>query len=165
VSSQLTGVGSEEGSSSEFGANEWLVDELYEQYIADKNSVDKSWWPILEHYQKPSVSEASAAPAAEPTEASAAPSASAEAHPPTAPMPVIGTQPVAKTTSVAPKPQPVPAEAPVTAPQTVVPSEEDGQAPAQDLVTPLRGMAKSLATNMDSSLTVPTATSVRTIPA
>jgi 2-oxoglutarate dehydrogenase E1 component len=176
VSSQLTGVGSEEGSSSEFGANEWLVDELYEQYIADKNSVDKSWWPILEHYQKPSVSEASAAPAAElteapaapaaePTEASAAPSASAEAHPPTAPMPVIGTQPVAKTTSVAPKPQPVPAEAPVTAPQTVVPSEEDGQAPAQDLVTPLRGMAKSLATNMDTSLTVPTATSVRTVPA
>ena len=167
MSSQLTGVGSEEGSSSEFGANEWLVDELYEQYIADKNSVDKSWWPILEHYQKPSVSEA----VAEPVEATpAAPSTSSgtgsvEAHPPTAPMPVIGTQPIAKTTSVAPKPQPVPADAPVTAPQQVVTSEEDDKAPAQDVVTPLRGMAKSLATNMDTSLTVPTATSVRTVPA
>src|SRR6185437_10702962 len=50
VSSQLTGVGTDEGAAGEFGANEWLVDELYEQYIVDKNSVDKSWWPILEAY-------------------------------------------------------------------------------------------------------------------
>ena len=35
----------------------------------------------------------------------------------------------------------------------------------QDVVSPLRGMSKSLAANMDASLTVPTATSVRTIPA
>ena len=38
-------------SEGEFGANEWLVDELYEQFKVDKNSVDKSWWPILEAYQ------------------------------------------------------------------------------------------------------------------
>src|SRR6478752_6052595 len=50
VSSQLTGVGTEDGSAGEFGANEWLVDELYEQFVHDKNSVDKSWWPILENY-------------------------------------------------------------------------------------------------------------------
>jgi 2-oxoglutarate dehydrogenase E1 component len=29
----------------------------------------------------------------------------------------------------------------------------------------LKGMSKTLATNMDQSLTVPTATSVRTVPA
>ena len=57
VSSQLTGVGTDDGSSGEFGANEWLVDELYEQFVRDKNSVDKSWWPILEHYQPSSVKE------------------------------------------------------------------------------------------------------------
>ena len=28
MSSQLTGVGTDEGASGEFGANEWLVDEL-----------------------------------------------------------------------------------------------------------------------------------------
>ena len=48
MSSQVTGVGvSNEG---EFGANEWLVDELYEQFKKDKNSVDKAWWPVLEAY-------------------------------------------------------------------------------------------------------------------
>jgi len=49
VSSQVTGVGV--SSEGEFGANEWLVDELYEQFKVDKNSVDKAWWPILEAYQ------------------------------------------------------------------------------------------------------------------
>jgi len=50
VSSQGTGVGSGDGG---FGANSWLVDELYEQFTADRNSVDKEWWPILENYQLP----------------------------------------------------------------------------------------------------------------
>ena len=27
----------------EFAGNEWLVDELFEKYQADKNSVDKKW--------------------------------------------------------------------------------------------------------------------------
>jgi multifunctional 2-oxoglutarate metabolism enzyme len=52
----------------------------------------------------------------------------------------------------------VPAQAPITSSIDVV---EDGE----DTVSILKGMAKSLATNMDASLTVPTATSVRTIPA
>ena len=202
MSSQLTGVGTDDGSSGEFGANEWLVDELYEQFIVDKNSVDKSWWPILESYQPtvkdgqaststeqasteqastPAPSETPAPTPAEPTvptpteptapsptepnaPSPAEPSTPAgDAHPVTAPIPVIGAQPVARTTSIAPKPQPVPADAPVTAPQTVL--AEDGTPEPQDKVTPLRGMSKTLATNMDASLTVPTATSVRTIPA
>ncbi|WP_199245662.1 multifunctional oxoglutarate decarboxylase/oxoglutarate dehydrogenase thiamine pyrophosphate-binding subunit/dihydrolipoyllysine-residue succinyltransferase subunit [Leifsonia sp. AG29] len=193
MSSQLTGVGTDEGASGEFGANEWLVDELYEQFVRDRNSVDKSWWPILENYHPatgaapapaagdasaPSPSETPAPTPAEPNPASpsepsvpqpvepnpASPSepttpAASEPKPVTTPIPVIGAQPVARTTSVAPKPQPVPADAPVTAPNaTVEPAEEDK-------VTPLRGMSKTLATNMDASLTVPTATSVRTIPA
>ncbi|MEO7015971.1 MAG: 2-oxo acid dehydrogenase subunit E2, partial [Leifsonia sp.] len=195
MSSQLTGVGTDDGSSGEFGANEWLVDELYEQFIVDRNSVDKSWWPILESYRPtlkgdepnpPSPAEPTVPAPAEPTvpapaeptapaptepsapapSSSAAPAApAAEPHPVTAPIPVIGAQPVARTTSIAPKPQPVPADAPVTAPQGVVKSELDGDVELQDKVTPLRGMAKTLATNMDASLTVPTATSVRTIPA
>jgi 2-oxoglutarate decarboxylase len=48
VSSQVAGVGT--SNEGEFGANEWLVDELYEQFTADRNSVDKAWWPILEAY-------------------------------------------------------------------------------------------------------------------
>lgn len=195
VSSQLTGVGTEDGSSGEFGANEWLVDELYEQFVQDRNSVDKSWWPILENYHPavkdqsiPSPDETPAPTPAEPTvPAPAEPAAPSPAEPTvptpsepttpaapaggapaphpnepkpvTTPIPVIGQQPVARTTSVAPKPQPVPADAPVTAPNATVEAAEE------DKVTPLRGMSKTLATNMDASLTVPTATSVRTIPA
>ena len=32
-----------------FGANEWLVDEMYEQYQRDPNSVDKVWWDFFKH--------------------------------------------------------------------------------------------------------------------
>ncbi|MGN6127996.1 MAG: 2-oxo acid dehydrogenase subunit E2, partial [Humibacter sp.] len=196
MSSQLTGVGTDEGAAGEFGANEWLVDELYEQYIVDKNSVDKSWWPILEAYT-PGKAKAPATPAAD---AKPAPSAQPEtsqvtpqqastdaatpaevpaplttqqapaqpAQAPQVPAPAAqtpSTQPVARTTSVAPRPAPVPADAPVTAPQAVVRPAGEEKEEAQPVITPLRGMAKSLATNMDASLTVPTATSVRTLPA
>ena len=168
----------ENGFSGEFGANEWLVDEMYERFTVDKNSVDKSWWPILENYRSP---KGSAAPAdsssvqgtAAPQD-SAAPQASAtpkntatpDATPagPTEPAANTSTQPVAKTTSIQAKPQLIPAEAPTTAPAL---SEADAEVAAepQDKITTLKGIAKSLATNMDASLTVPTATSVRTIPA
>lgn len=38
-------------TAEEFGSNEWLVEELYEQYKADKNSVDSSWWPFFEKFE------------------------------------------------------------------------------------------------------------------
>jgi 2-oxoglutarate decarboxylase len=183
VSNQLTGGGSEETAAAEFGANEWLVDEFYERYLIDKNSVDSSWWPILDSYHqtatagKPAPDAAPATqPASDGTASAAAPAAAevpplaeepatptAETHPVTAPIPVVGGPRTARTTSIAPKPEPVPADAPITSPQPVV--TDAAPTPPQDVATPLRGMAKSLAANMATSLTVPTATSVRTIPA
>ena len=53
MSSQVTGLVPEDGASGEFGANEWLVEEMYARYIVDKESVDRSWWPILETYKVP----------------------------------------------------------------------------------------------------------------
>jgi 2-oxoglutarate decarboxylase len=183
VSNQLTGGGSEETAAAEFGANEWLVDEFYERYLIDKNSVDSSWWPILDSYHQTATAgkpASAAAPATQPasdgTASAAAPAAAevpplaeepatptAETHPVTAPIPVVGGPRTARTTSIAPKPEPVPADAPITSPQPVV--TDAAPTPPQDVATPLRGMAKSLAANMATSLTVPTATSVRTIPA
>ena len=169
MSSQVTGGASDEKTSGEFGANEWLVDELYERYLVDKNSVDESWWPVLESYHQtanavltpdatPATADA-AAPAAAPVPAPAAPASPAPAAAPAA----GAAQPTARTTSLAPKPVPVPADAPVTSSMQVIASAE---APvAEDVITPLRGMGKALAANMATSLTVPTATSVRTIPA
>ena len=178
MSNQLTGGGSEETAAAEFGANEWLVDEFYERYLIDKNSVDQAWWPILDSYHQTATRQAAAAeqPAAEGSASAAAPAAAevpplaeepatptAETHPVTAPIPVIGGPLAARTTSIAPKPEPVPADAPITTSQPVVGAVKP--AAPHDVVTPLRGMAKSLASNMATSLTVPTATSVRTIPA
>lgn len=171
MSSQLTGSGPDETTSGEFGANEWLVDEMYERYLVDKDSVDKAWWPVLESYHQtangaPGQTDAATetAPAAETSASPAAPAPALapESTPEPAP-PANGNQPTARTTSVAPKPEPVPADAPVTSPLQIVTDTEAVE--AQDVVTPLRGMAKSLAANMAVSLTVPTATSVRTVPA
>jgi 2-oxoglutarate dehydrogenase E1 component len=158
VSSPITGTASDDPTSGEFGANEWLVDELHERYLVDKNSVDKSWWPVLESYH----------PVADPTPTTSIPvippptAEQAVAAPAPAPesAPTTASTPVARTTGVPAKPQPIPAQAP-KAPTA------DAAAPAEsdDVVSPLRGMSKTLAANMDQSLSVPTATSVRTIPA
>ena len=97
MSNQVTGVGGDGG----FGANSWLVEELYEQFKVNRDSVDKEWWPILENYT----------PDAEAQDSS--PSASAQVTSPvTAPIPVIGAQPVARTTTKPAAAAPIPAQAP-----------------------------------------------------
>lgn len=151
MANQVAGVGGSD--DGDFGANSWLVDELYEQFKVDRNSVDKEWWPILENYKPATTSAVSAS-------STPAQSAAAAEHPVTAPIPVIGLQPVARTTAKPAAPAPIPAQAPKPAAKTVEQEPAD-----EDKVTPLRGMTKTLAANMDQSLTVPTATSVRTIPA
>lgn len=154
MANQVAGVGGSD--DGDFGANSWLVDELYEQFKIDRNSVDKEWWPILETY-KPDASSSPAASASAPP--SGAASAAAAEHPVTAPIPVIGSQPVARTTAKPAAPAPIPAQAPKPEAKAAAESADE------DKATPLRGMSKTLAANMDQSLTVPTATSVRTIPA
>jgi len=136
-----------EGLQDDYGANSWLVEEMYEKYKQNPDSVDKAWWPILENYQS--------------TQGAVAPISAAPSTPVsdvTSSIPVV-----AKTTRVEAKPAPIPAQAPITESIAVVPesSEED----AQDQVTALKGMAKTLATNMDMSIQIPTATSVRALPA
>ncbi|NED08691.1 hypothetical protein G3I55_44515, partial [Streptomyces sp. SID6648] len=34
-----------------FGANEWLVDEIYQQYLQDPSSVDRAWWDFFADYK------------------------------------------------------------------------------------------------------------------
>jgi 2-oxoglutarate decarboxylase len=34
-----------------FGPNEWLVDELYQRYLEDKEAVDPAWWEFFEDYR------------------------------------------------------------------------------------------------------------------
>ncbi|WP_336651461.1 MULTISPECIES: multifunctional oxoglutarate decarboxylase/oxoglutarate dehydrogenase thiamine pyrophosphate-binding subunit/dihydrolipoyllysine-residue succinyltransferase subunit [unclassified Leucobacter] len=146
------------GPAGDFGANEWLVDELWKQYQLDKNSVDRSWWPVLEQYGQSSGAPAASTAAVPKPKATAQPAVVSPAAPATGSVPT-STQP-ARTTNAAPRETPIPADAPRTAARS-----EATEVQQEDTVTPLRGMARTLSKNMDQSLTVPTATSVRTIPA
>ena len=60
-----------------FGPNEWLVDELYQQYLQDKNSVDKAWWEFFEDYRP---GEAAINGAAAPAQAAPAKAAAGQRH-------------------------------------------------------------------------------------
>ena len=135
-------------SSQEFGANQWLVDEMYGQWLVSPDSVDKEWLPILERYHQEKLGQ----PVAPIVSAPAATDLANETTP-TGSVPLV-----ARTTRVEAKPQPIPAQAPTSSVPVVM--EE-----AEDQVNILKGMSKTLAANMDASLSIPTATSVRAIPA
>ncbi|WP_176580248.1 2-oxoglutarate dehydrogenase E1 subunit family protein, partial [Nocardia vermiculata] len=70
-------------STSQFGQNQWLVDEMYLKYKQDPSSVDESWHEFLADYTPESPGEivnsnpASSAPTASAPPASAAPAPAA----------------------------------------------------------------------------------------
>ncbi|MEY2434482.1 MAG: multifunctional 2-oxoglutarate metabolism enzyme, partial [Acidimicrobiaceae bacterium] len=45
-------MGDDQGTANALGPNEWLVDEMYEQYVADPNSVSKSWQEFFADYRR-----------------------------------------------------------------------------------------------------------------
>ena len=207
----------------EFAGNEWLVDELFEKYQADKNSVDKKWWPIFEQMDggdKPSEvasssrrSDSDAKPAASSNQASGAQGSGKQASPKqnsatqssgaqASGAKSSGTGAAASSSASAPKAAAAPERAKSPAPAATgskakgrpagvdteadaaeasgtkrpiraQPEDHQGEAsakaakekPAEDTVVKLRGPAKAVAANMEASLTVPTATTVRAVPA
>ncbi|MEV7223547.1 hypothetical protein AB0N98_27165, partial [Streptomyces sp. NPDC093681] len=62
-----------------FGANEWLVDEIYQQYLQDPNSVDRAWWDFFADY-KPGAA-AQPASGAVTTDSGSTPQAAAKKSP------------------------------------------------------------------------------------
>ncbi|WP_263165675.1 multifunctional oxoglutarate decarboxylase/oxoglutarate dehydrogenase thiamine pyrophosphate-binding subunit/dihydrolipoyllysine-residue succinyltransferase subunit [Streptomyces sp. SCSIO ZS0520] len=155
-----------------FGPNEWLVDEIYQQYLQDPNSVDRAWWDFFADY-KPgggaTQAKQTAAPAAQ---APAAPSAPAQAPAPAAPAkPAQTAQPAqAAPAAATPAKQAAPAAKPAAAPAKAAPAakakEEQpaAEAPAGPELVTLRGPSAAVAKNMNASLELPTATSVRAVP-
>ena len=149
--------------SSIYGPNAWLIDEQFQQYSKDPNSVDKEWRDYFE---------ANGAP-----KQAAQPKASAKASGSTASAPA--QKPAEKKESSAPKP----AEKSPAAPGAKAPSDSKSSATKpkadpkksespldriKDAPEPgsrvLKGMFKAIAKNMDESLEIPTATTVRDIP-
>ncbi|HET6949332.1 MAG TPA: hypothetical protein VFI47_03095, partial [Acidimicrobiales bacterium] len=76
-------------STAALGPNAWLVDEMYDQYVADPSSVSESWRDFFQDY-RPSTTPRSTptepVPAA-PSAAPAPPAASAAPAPTSAPTP------------------------------------------------------------------------------
>src|ERR1035438_5162186 len=83
------GTGHDPGA--DFGANEWLVEELYQRYQADPGSVDRAWWSFFADYQPTLTNGTGPQPVLQPAPAASAPPAearSAQAAPaPPAPAP------------------------------------------------------------------------------
>ncbi|WP_245687075.1 2-oxoglutarate dehydrogenase E1 subunit family protein, partial [Streptacidiphilus griseoplanus] len=63
MSPQSPNTSNSSTSSAGFGPNEWLVDEIYQQYLQDPNSVDRAWWDFFADY-KPGTEVTSVTPQA-----------------------------------------------------------------------------------------------------
>jgi multifunctional 2-oxoglutarate metabolism enzyme len=152
----------------DFGANDWLVEEMFERYQSDPSSVTPEW---IEYFKTHSTSTSTATAVTTPVAGSTAPKAGTPPIPKSAQVAAtpVSTAPVApaQPTPVAAAPvvstpvvstQPTPAQV-VHTPAPVLATPSDAT------VEPLRGVASRVVASMEGSLTVPTATSVRAIPA
>jgi 2-oxoglutarate decarboxylase len=182
--------------SSAFGANEWLVDEMFDRYQQDPNSVDKAWWEFFKNYTpgehvtdkptnggKPAAGAASGSTVAQQpspkssgqtdrTDASKKPDQASKAPEqggtPAEKKPAAAPQPTTKSAAAAnPRADETPAKATAKKAAPVPKDPEPTTKPeAKDEpeLTVLRGAPARTAKNMDESLSVPTATSVRSVP-
>jgi multifunctional 2-oxoglutarate metabolism enzyme len=166
--------------SSDFGANEWLVEEMYDQFRRDPGSVDPSWAAYFKTSGnggdngggKGAAAATSSAPPNAPATPSATP-APAGAAKPAAPAqrPPAAAEGDTRSSRQSPRATPRPDSAaaePAKNTDKPVPKEKKAVAPTptsdQPTYTVLRGAPARTVANMDDSLSVPTATSVRSVP-
>ncbi|MDI3417134.1 multifunctional oxoglutarate decarboxylase/oxoglutarate dehydrogenase thiamine pyrophosphate-binding subunit/dihydrolipoyllysine-residue succinyltransferase subunit [Streptomyces luteolus] len=158
-----------------FGPNEWLVDEIYQQYLQDPNSVDRAWWDFFADYKPGGATATPAQPTQAPATGTAAAGAAGTPTKPSAPAGVSTQTPApAKPAADAPAPvaapakpaaQAAPAAKPAAAPaKPAAKAEPAKEAPEGPELVTLRGPAAAVAKNMNASIEVPTATSVRAVP-
>jgi multifunctional 2-oxoglutarate metabolism enzyme len=142
------------------GLNEGLLEELYDRYRRDPDSVPERW---RQYFGSPGPGNGEQLPGdarSTPGVPSPVPAAPAPSGPaPTAPAPSNPAPP----TPAAPTPPPASPAPPTAAPPT--PPAASAPTPDGDQPEVLRGAAARTVTNMEASLEVPTATSVRTVPA
>ncbi|MDX1419209.1 MAG: multifunctional oxoglutarate decarboxylase/oxoglutarate dehydrogenase thiamine pyrophosphate-binding subunit/dihydrolipoyllysine-residue succinyltransferase subunit [Rubricoccaceae bacterium] len=134
-----------------FGFNSGYVEDLYAQYLQNPQSVSASWQEFFADFQPGPTFQAP--PASDAGMVSPAPAAPARPAPPagdgapSAPEAPPAPQPEARRPAAPPRP---------AAPQVDVPEGAE--------TTPLRGVPAKVVENMEASLSIPTATSVREVP-
>jgi multifunctional 2-oxoglutarate metabolism enzyme len=152
-------------SPSPFGQNEWLVEEMYRKFREDPSSVDPSWHEFLVDYSPEPTTETRS------TGANGKPSATPTAPPEPAPAPAPKTAEGNGVSAPTKAPEKTPEKAPEAPEQAPARAPEKSKAPAGPQpaggaeTQVLRGAAAAVVKNMLASLDVPTATSVRAIPA
>ncbi len=170
-----TTTSNSDAQSPDFGANEWLVEEMYERFASDPSSVDSQWADFFRqgNYAGEQNGAASNGAAAKPD--SVAEKAAASPTPTTQPADktasgeraqtrvpdkdTAATPPAAKST----EPKATPTKKSGT-PKAAPAAAQQPQGPGEVEKVVLKGAAARTATNMDQSLSVPTATSVRSVP-
>ncbi|MBW8171914.1 multifunctional oxoglutarate decarboxylase/oxoglutarate dehydrogenase thiamine pyrophosphate-binding subunit/dihydrolipoyllysine-residue succinyltransferase subunit [Ornithinimicrobium sp. Arc0846-15] len=171
---------------ADFGANEWLVEDMRDMYLADESSVSPEWRSYFAgaggetgsdsqadadgDHAKDSRPAADKAPA-EPKRP--APKAESEAKPEAKSEPATKETPKSEPAAKKPaEPKTDPKKEPLTkkdevAPPTPrdTPARKSTRPQEESQATTLRGANARVVSNMEASLTVPTATSVRSLPA
>jgi 2-oxoglutarate decarboxylase len=158
-------VSTQSGQQNDFGANEWYIQELYQDFLKDPASVPETWRAFLADYQPGGDGAAPASGNGNPGAAPAAPITPVTPAAAAAPAAPAQAAPIQQTPPAPAPAAAAPASAPATAPTTAGPAAPAAEEPAGPVRTPLRGAAARVVANMESSLEVPTATSVRAVPA
>ena len=155
-------MSTQDSAAAGFGANEWMVEEMRDAWQADPSSVSPQWRALFEGSESPHHPESPESP-----------EGAALEDPPTAPG--SGSSPRRAPTAVQDvtrsdlPPAPPSDAAPPTSPYAQRRAHQHVNSPegdtCQDANVRLKGAAARTAKNMEESLSIPTATSARTIPA
>jgi len=141
-----------------FGPNEWLVQEMYERYQIDPASVDKAWWDFFADFKGTPQLNGKVNGQTSTTKTSSPPIPKSQLTKPVE-QPVV--KPVEREIIVEEKVSTTtyqPADL-ISKPAATITN------PGSAKVEPLRGVAARVVQSMEGSLSVPTATSVRVVPA
>ncbi|MDY5784616.1 multifunctional oxoglutarate decarboxylase/oxoglutarate dehydrogenase thiamine pyrophosphate-binding subunit/dihydrolipoyllysine-residue succinyltransferase subunit, partial [Corynebacterium sp.] len=148
-------------SDNTFGQNDWLVDDMFQQYKEDPNSVSQEWRELFDKQGSPGTAQGTAtiSPAKADTGASGAKTdpklASTTAAPSQDGRQTTVDQAAKAATQKSIKPLSKPKVSPLDKLDSV--TMEPGE-------VQLKGAFKAIAKNMNESLSVPTATTVRDMP-
>ncbi len=158
---QSSGSKSTEPSTSEFGANSWLVEEMREQFDKDPASLDEEW---REFFAGESGSSHASNGSSNGSSNKAA--AATEKHEPKKAKPQPKRAEPEQKAEPEKKAEPKPASTGKSKPSPASKAKEEpkDETPTEPTYTVLRGISAATVKNMDASLSVPTATSVRTVP-
>jgi multifunctional 2-oxoglutarate metabolism enzyme len=135
----------------EYGPNSGFFEDMHRRYLENPSTVGDHWRAFFDQLEGVAPAPAPEAPAREPErEGAAGAPGDAEAG-----APVLAASPTLAAAPGAPPSAPPPASTPDEPPLLL-----EGEEPS-----PLRGASARIVENMEASLGVPTATSVRTVPA